>query len=123
MIEVHEQPNSNIVEMTVSGSVTAQEFDGVLATFQSAIERHGRIRVLENVGELDTPPIPWNKLWDDVKFSVAHLSDITHVAVVADQGWIGASVNMLNPLMKAEIKYFKRPELDARTWLAQATTK
>jgi len=121
MIDVHEQPNSNIVEMTVSGSITAQEFDNALATMTDAIKRHGRIRLLENVGELETPPIPWNKLWDDVKFSFEHLSDITHVAVVADQGWIGAYVNMLNPMMKAELKHFKRPELEvAQSWLAQA---
>ncbi len=122
MIEVREQPNSNIVEMTLSGSITAQEFDDALATMTNAIERHGRIRLLETVGELDTPPIPWSKLWDDVKFSFEHLSDVTHVAVVADQGWISAYVNMLNPLMKAEIKHFKRPELEvARSWLSQAT--
>lgn len=121
MIEVHEQPDSNIVEMTVAGSITAQEFDDALAAFKGAIERHGRIRLLENIGELETPPIPWNKLWDDVKFSVEHLTDITHVAVVADQGWIGAYVNMLNPVLKAELKQFKRSELEvARTWLAQA---
>lgn len=112
MIEVHEQLDSNIVEVTLSGSVTAQEFDNTLATFKGAIERHGRLRVLVNLGELDTPPIPLHKLWDEVKFSFEHLSDITHVAVVADQGWISAYVNMLNPLMKAELKHFKRPELD-----------
>jgi hypothetical protein len=29
---------------------------------------------------------------------------------------------MLNPVLKAELKHFKRPELEvARTWLAQAT--
>jgi len=122
MIEVREQPGSNIIEMTVSGSVTAQEFDDALAVFTGAIERHGRIRVLENVGELETPPVPWTKLWEDVKFSVKHLSDVTHVAVVADQGWIGAYVNMLNPALKAELKHFKRTELEvARTWLEQAT--
>ena len=121
MIEVREQPDSNIVEMTVSGHITAQAFDQALAAFKHAIERHGRVRVLENVGTLDTPPIPWNRMWEDVKFGFEHLSDITHVAVVADQGWIGAYVNMLNPLMKAEFKHFKRPELEvAQSWLAQA---
>jgi len=41
--------------------------------------------------------------------------------VVADQGWIGAYVNILNPVLKVELKHFKRPELGlARTWLAQA---
>jgi hypothetical protein len=122
MIDVQEHPDSNIVEMNLSGSVTAQEFDDTLARLEAAIERRGRIRLLEIIGELDTPPIPWSKLWADVKFSFEHLSDVTHVAVVADQGWISAYVNMLNPLMKAELKAFKRAELDAaRTWLSQAT--
>jgi hypothetical protein len=122
MIQVQESPDSNIVEMTLSGSITAQEFDDTLAQFKSAIERHGRIRVLEDIGELDTPPIPWSKFWEDVKFGFEHLSDMTHVAVVADQGWIAAYVKMLNPLMKAEIKHFKRAELEAaRVWLAQAS--
>jgi hypothetical protein len=121
MIEIQEHPDSNIVEMTLSGSVTAQEFDDTLTRFKTAIERHGRIRLLEDIGELDTPPIPLTKLWADVKFSFEHLSDVTRVAVVADQGWIGTYVNMLNPLMKAELKHFKRAELDiARSWPMQA---
>jgi hypothetical protein len=121
MIDVQEHPDSNIVEMEVAGAVTAQEFDDTLAKLEAAIARHGRIRLLERIGELDTPPIPWTKLWADVKFSFEHLSDVTHVAVVADQGWISAYVNMLNPLMKAELKQFKTAELEAaRTWLTQA---
>jgi hypothetical protein len=121
MINISEHLDSNIVEMSISGYVTAQEFDDTLAKLKTAIERHGRIRLLEEIGELDTPPIPWSKLWADVKFSFEHLSDVTHVAVVADQGWIAAYVNVLNPLMKAEIKQFKRADLEiARTWLTQA---
>jgi hypothetical protein len=92
MIEIQELPDTNIVQMTMSGSVTAQELDNTLAKLKAAIEQHGRIRLLENIGELDTPPIPWSKLWADVKFSFEHLSDVTHVAVVADQGWIAAYV-------------------------------
>jgi hypothetical protein len=118
MIQVQEHPDSNIIEITVSGSVTAQEFDDTLATLNSAIERHGSIRVLEAIGELDTPPIPWSKLWEDVKFGFGHLGDLTRVAVVADQGWIAAFVNMLSPLMKAEVKHFKHAERDlALDWL------
>ena len=122
MIEIQKHPDSNIVEMTLTGFVTAQEFDDTLAQLKSAIERHGRIRVLEDIGELDTPPIPWSKFWEDVKFGFEHLSDMTHMAVVADQGWIGAYVRMLSPLLKAEIKHFKRGELEAaRAWLEQAS--
>ncbi len=121
MIDVNERQDTNIVELALMGAVTAQEFDDTLAKLKAAIERHGRIRLLQDIGALDTPPIPLSKLWADVQFSFEHLSDVTHVAVVADQAWIGTYVNMLNPLLKAEIKHFKRAELEvARTWLTQA---
>lgn len=41
MIEIHKQPNNNIVEMPISGSVTAPEFSDALDAFK----RHGRIRL------------------------------------------------------------------------------
>jgi hypothetical protein len=122
MISVRPQANSNIVELEIAGSVTSQEFDDALAALQSAIEQQGRIRLLQIVGDLDMPPVPWNRLWEDIKFSFEHLSDITHAAVVADQRWISAYVNMMNPLFKAELKPFKRgEEAAARAWLEQAS--
>ncbi|MCG6943177.1 MAG: STAS/SEC14 domain-containing protein [Thiohalocapsa sp.] len=121
MISVRQTPDSNIVEVEITDSITAQEFDDALAALKEAIGQHGHIRVLELVGELDTPPIPWNRFWADIKFGFEHLSDITHAAVVADQGWIATYVNMLNPLFKAEFKPFKHAELAAaRAWLEQA---
>lgn len=121
MISVRPQPDSNIVELEIAGSVTAQEFDDALAALKGAIEQHGRIRLLQIVEALDMPPVPWNRIWEDIKFSFEHLSDITHVAVVADQGWISAYVNMMNPLFKAELKSYKRGEESAaRAWLEQA---
>lgn len=78
MIDVQEHPDSNIVEMEVAGAVTAQEFDDTLAKLEAAIARHGRIRLLERIGELDTPPIPWSKLWADVKFSFERMTQFRH---------------------------------------------
>lgn len=118
MIDVKTIPGTNIVEMFAEGSVTAYEFDTALERFDAAIREHGSIRVLEEIGELDTPPIPWSKVWDDVKFGFEHLSDVSHVAVVADQSWISAWVKALNPLFKPEMKVFPRADLDlARDWL------
>ncbi len=118
MIEITEVPGSNIIEMSVAGKISAEEFDAALRTFEAAIGKHGSIRVLEIIGKLDVPPIPWSKFWDDVKFSLDHLSQITHVAVVADQRWITAWVRMLNPLFKPEMKVFATQELEqARSWL------
>lgn len=121
MIKIQQQPGTNIVEMEIEGAITAQEFDDALAEMKRAIDAHGTIRVLEVVGSLGTPPVPWSKFWEDIKFGFEHLGDISHAAVVADQAWIGIYVKMLDPLLKAEIKSFKRSDLSAaRTWLQTA---
>ncbi len=120
MLTYQELPGTNIVELAIDGSVTAEEFDSILARLKSAIERHGKIRVLEVVHSLDTPPIPWSKFWEDIKFGFEHLSDISHAAVVADQAWITTIVKLFNPLCKAELKCFKIAEIDdARAWLRE----
>jgi hypothetical protein len=122
MIDVQERPDSNIVELHASGSLSTVEFDDTLAKLKAAMDRHGRIRLLQDIGELDAPPIPWSRMWEDIKFSFEHLSDISHVAVVADQTWISAYVNMMKPVMKPEMKHFKRADLDAaRAWIEQAS--
>lgn len=119
MIKVTQVPDTNIVEMEIDGAISAAEFDEALETFQSAIAQHGRIKVLERLGKLRVPPIPWSRFWDDIKFGFGHLSDITHAAVVADQSWVAPWVRFLNPLFKAEIRSFKLSELEsAREWLS-----
>ncbi|MDV6315326.1 STAS/SEC14 domain-containing protein [Idiomarina sp. HP20-50] len=119
MIDVKQIPGTNIVEMFVEGKATAEEFDAALKTFENVIKERGSIKVLEVIGDLDMPPIPWSKFIQDIKFSFEHLSDISHVAVVADQGWIATWVNMMNPLFKADMKVFKQSDIDqAREWLS-----
>lgn len=122
MIKVHATPDSNIVEMVVEGSATAEEFDTALQTLNASIETHGTIKLLEHIGDLSMPPIPWSRFWEDIKFGFGHLSDITHVAVVADQGWIGTWVQLMNPLFKAEMKVFTRADIaKARAWLKETS--
>lgn len=120
MIETKMVPGTNIVEMTIEGKVSTMEFDETLRVFEEAIKQHGSIKVLERVGELGTPPIPWSRFWEDIKFGFEHLRDISVVAVVSDQRWISGWVKMFKPLLKADIRMFKEAELEkARQWLGQ----
>ena len=122
MIKVTQVPGTNIVEMEIHGAISTAEFDSALEKLHSAIEQCGSIKLLERIGELGTPPIPWSKFWDDIKFGFEHLKDITHAAVVADQSWIAPYVKLLNPLFKAEFRSFKLSELEsAREWLSKAS--
>lgn len=121
MIDVKQISGTNIVEMLVEGKASAEEFEAALQTLKAVIQEHGSIRVLEIIGDLDMPPIPWSKFWEDIKFGFEHLSDMTHVAVVAEQKWITTCVKALNPLFKAEMRVFERADIErARDWLANA---
>ncbi|HTN33392.1 MAG TPA: STAS/SEC14 domain-containing protein [Marinobacter sp.] len=122
MIETYVVPGTNIVSMSVEGSISAPEFDNALAVFKQAIDEHGSIRVLERIGALGMPPVPWSRFWADIRFGFAHLGDISHVAVVSDHRWISAWVGMLGPLLKPEVQMFSLEEEDkARKWLETAT--
>ena len=122
MIKVTQVPGTNIVEMEINGTISTAEFDSALEELDSAIKQHGKIKILERIGDLGTPPIPWSKFWDDIKFGFEHLKDITHAAVVADQGWVSPYVKLLNPLFKAEFRSFNLSELEsAREWLSNAS--
>ncbi|WP_013627300.1 SpoIIAA family protein [Rubinisphaera brasiliensis] len=118
MITVKPVADTNILEMEIDGGITAEEFDSALEQANAAIEQHGSIRMLEVIRSIETPPIPWSKFWDNFKFEFEHLSDITHAAVVADQGWIHSLSKLINPMFKMEIKAFNLAEIDqAREWL------
>jgi hypothetical protein len=118
MLEYREIPDTNIVEFTIDGAISAAEFDDVIARFEASIARHGKIRVLEHVRSLGgVPPSKW---WQDVKFGFQHMRDITRAAVVAEEKWIEIFANLVNPFLAAEVRYFKTAQLaQARAWLSE----
>lgn len=47
MIEYRNNPEDNIVEITVEGKVTEADFDQVIAKLKADIKKHGKLRILE----------------------------------------------------------------------------
>jgi hypothetical protein len=118
MIDFHEVPGTNMLELTIDGAISAPEFDALIARLEAAIARHGKIRVLELVRSLGG--IPPSKWWDDLKFGYRHMRDIERAAIVADPKWIEIFANLINPFFSAEVRYFKTAEIDkARLWLLE----
>ena len=116
MIELHEVPGTNVLELTIDGGISGPEFDAMLARFEAAIVQHGKIRVLEIVRSLGG--IPPSKLWEDIKFGFKHMRDVERAAIVADPKWIEIFANLINPFFSADIHYFNTAEIDkAREWL------
>jgi hypothetical protein len=119
MVEYHEIPGTNIVELTVDGKISAPEFDDLLSRMRGAIERHGKVRVLEHIRSFRGMPV--SKWWDDVKFGFQHSKDVERAAVVADKAWIEMGTNFAKHFVRGEIRYYDASELNAaRAWITEA---
>lgn len=116
MIEYTNNPDNNIVEICVEGKITEADMDQVVTQLKADIEKHGKLRILEEIRSFTgIDPIA---LWKDAKFGFAHVNDFTHAAVVADAQWMRTISEALGSLFSAEIKAFETSEIEAaREWL------
>ncbi len=116
MIEYRDDPGSGIAEITVDGPISRADYDDVSARLAALIERRGRIRLLEDIrrlGWFDPSIIP-----RDLRFTIRHMKDFSHCAVIAEQRWLKWLVRLFDPLTRCEIRLFDRAEIeDARRWL------
>jgi hypothetical protein len=118
MFEYREIPETNIVEFTIDGKITAQEFDEVIERLEAAIAQHGTIRVLEHIRSFGGMPAA--KWWDDIKFGFRHARHVSRAAVVAEKKWIEVFTRLVSPFVSAEVRYFDAAEIDeARRWLRE----
>lgn len=118
MIQYREVEGTNIAEITVQGKVSRAEFDEVAANLERVIERHGSVRLLEDIR--DFRGIDASAFWDDLKFSLRHLNDVSRAAIVAEERWVEWLVGTVRPFLKAELRTFTHAEVEAaRSWLRQ----
>lgn len=107
-----------IVEIEIDGPISEQEFDEALEILREAIEDRGSIRVLKYVKSMAFPPLPVSRLWDDARFAVENLADVSHIAAVTDIPGIDRIVRVMNPLFRPEVRSFSSSQLtEARRWL------
>jgi len=116
MITYLTDPTHGVVELTVDGGITRDDYDRVVAEMEGAIDRFGKLRlieIIEDVGGVDSAI--W---WRDIKWAYHHVRDIARCAVVTDRGWIGSITRAVGALIPAEIRVFPIAELEAaRAWV------
>lgn len=119
MITYRNDPNTNIVEISVEGKISEADFDQVVSQLKADLAKHGKLRILEEIDHFEgMDPIA---LWKDVRFGFAHVNDFTHAAVVADAKWMRTFSEAVDSVLSAKVKAFERSHLeDARAWLATA---
>jgi hypothetical protein len=114
-----EDADAKTVELTVSGRITREDFDAVIAPMQAFIDAHGSIRlveVVESMGGFDPSVI-----WEGIQFDIRNIRHISHVAIVSDIGWISPLSKAAGALMSTKLRTFAMAELgEARAWVRAA---
>ena len=115
MIRYHTAPDSSVIEISVEGKITDHELREAIERMRGDLE-NGKTRVLERIEHFTG--IEPKALWTDMTLGVSVARKVTRAAVVADAGWIHASMHLARFFTKAEIKAFHVNELDqARAWI------
>jgi hypothetical protein len=120
MITYKLDPDTKTMEFFMSGKVTNEEYDKVMADFQRDLHGLKQIRILGLVGELGgIEPTVFLK---DFRFMFTELGTLnkklTKAAVVVDQRWLELMAKAATPFLSGEVRFFPTEhEAEARAWL------
>jgi SpoIIAA-like len=121
MIEYKNSPDNNVVKIIISGKITEEDFDRVIDRLKLDLERHHKLRVLEEVRHLEgIDPLA---LWKDIRFGFTHLNDFTHAALVADARWLRTMTDVFINIfpLSVKVKVFDPSQFDeAQNWIVNA---
>ena len=119
MIRYSAEPGSPVVEIAVEGKVLDADLRAAIQRLRDDLDQHGKTRIVEVIrGFTGMEP---QALWTDLKLGLPLAQKVTHVAIVADQGWIRAVSHLGRFFTAAEVKVFEPSELQqARDWIASA---
>jgi hypothetical protein len=115
-ITLHETNESRVLEVHISGKVTAADYEHFVPAVERSVKQHGKIRMLVEMHDFHG----WTAgaLWQDIKFDARHFNDIERIAMVGETKWQHGMSVFCKPFTAAKLRYYDRTALDeARTWL------
>lgn len=116
MLSYTEFDNAQAVEISVSGKVSAEEFDRLAKNLEAFINRHGQVRVLEQIDNFEGMDAA--ALWHDITFSLRHLKDFSRIAIVCDPHVRNLWSSFVAPFITCKVEHFRPEEIaEARDWL------
>jgi len=111
-----EDQQSKVVEVSVSGKLTKEDYEQFVPVIERRIAEHGKLRLLVRMHDFHG----WEAaaLWDDVRFDARHFNDIERLAIVGEKAWEHGMAIFCKPFTAAQVRYFEREqESEARAWL------
>jgi len=118
-VELLENAEARTLEVSVSGKLSADDYETLEPGVDKLIESSGKIKILFIMHDFHG----WDlgAVWEDIKFATRHCRDIEKVAMVGEKTWEKWMATICKPFTMSKIKYFDAGEDDAaRQWLTSA---
>lgn len=117
-IAIQEKEGSKILEITLTGKLTVEDYESFVPEMEKRIKEHGKIRILLEL--VDFHGWTAGALWEDTKFALRHFSDIERLAIAGDSKWEKGMAIFCKPFTAATIQYFDLSKMeDARRWIQE----
>jgi SpoIIAA-like len=119
MIEQLTTNAPGILGFRMSGKLHDADYKTFVPTVEAAVAASGKIRLFARFEDFHGWDL--HALWDDIKFSTKHCTDIERIALVGDRKWEEWMAKVCKPFTMAKIRYFDAAdEKAAWAWLAEA---
>lgn len=113
MIKLLPNLPSEVVGLTASGQVTAQDYETVvIPAIEAALQDHDKIRLLYHIGP-DWTGFTAGAMWDDAKVGLSHMAAWEKIAVVTDVEWIRAGIKIFGFTITGLVRIFENAQLEA----------
>ena len=115
-IAVEHTPDSQLVIVRVSGTLTTNEYRRFVPEFERAVRGRDKIRILFDMLHFSG----WEPgaAWQDLKLTFRHLGQMEKVAMVGDKKWQELMTEFGRLFTAAEVRYFDHVDIEAaRQWL------
>ncbi|MFC3614860.1 STAS/SEC14 domain-containing protein [Lutimaribacter marinistellae] len=121
MIAIDKQMDGALLEVEISGRLTAEEYETTLVpAVEAALAEHDRIRVVAILWQ-EFEGFDLGAAWADTKMGLSHWSGFDRIALVTDTGWIKGSARVFAPLMPCPVQVFELAEAEeARRWIRES---
>ncbi len=96
MIQILPESTDICIGITISGKVTAEDYDTLLPKLDEAIAAHGKINLLVLLGDFEGW-VGFDAAKADFKFGTHQYRQVEKAAFVSDKKWLEWSVKIMDP--------------------------
>ena len=106
----------DILEVSLSGRVTTDDYEAVIPAVESSIERQREVRLLCDISDLEALEPP--TIWTDVVFDARHGNEGQRIAIVAAERWRRWAARLFKASHPTSVHVFDPDRHDvARSWV------